>query len=204
MSKEPSHSKTITVEGTTLTVHVVRKAVKNVNARLRGSTLSVSAPTRMPQADLDRLIPDMARKLLRRVAAHQINAEGDALALAQRVAARFPQRPEVAHVQFSTTQRARWGSYSRGTRTIRLHAALRHMPRYVLESVIAHELAHVIHFDHSDAFWALVRSVDPEVEKADAFLAGVTWLGRNWETLPPLERSLLSAAPSADHSSAEE
>ena len=186
---------TLTIEGTTLTVEITRKAVKNVNARLHGTILTVSAPLRMPQADLDAIIPDLARRLVRRVAARQINAEEDALALAQRVAARFPTKPIVEQVAFSTTQRARWGSYSRATKSIRLHAALRHMPPYVLESVVAHELAHAIHFDHSPAFWALVAKVDPHVARSDAFLDGVTWLGRNWEKLPPVERSLLAAAP---------
>jgi hypothetical protein len=49
----------------------------------------------------------------------------------------------------------------------------------------------VTHFDHSPAFWALLRGVYPAVDRADAFLAGVTWLGRRWERLPPIERSLL-------------
>lgn len=195
----PTQSQTLTIDDTTLTVEITRKAVKNINARLRGTTLAVSAPLRAPQAELDRIIPELARRLLRRVAARQINAEEDALALAQRVAARFPNRPVVEHVLFSTNQRVRWGSYSKATHTIRLNAALRHMPPWVLESVVAHELAHVIHFDHSPAFWALVRLVDPQVEKADAFLAGVTWLGRNWEQLPAVERALLTHPPGGNH-----
>lgn len=194
-----SKPRTITIDGTTLTVEITRKAVKNINARLHGTTLAVSVPLRLPQAELDKIIPDLARRLVRRVAARQINAEEDALGLAQRVAARFPNKPEVAQVLFSTNQRARWGSYSAATRTIRLHAALRHMPRWVLESVVAHELAHVTHLDHSPAFWALVRSVDPQLEKSDAFLAGVTWLGTHWEELPPTERDLLNRAPSTTH-----
>ena len=191
---------TITVEGVTLTIEVSRKAVKNVNARLHGTTLAVSAPLRIAQSELDRIIPELARRLVRRVAARQINAEEDALTLAKRVAARFPRpKPEVEQVIFSTSQRARWGSYSRATKTIRLHAGLRHMPPFVLESVVAHELAHAIHFDHSAAFWALVAAVDPHVERSDAFLAGVTWLGRNYATLPAVERSLLAAAPDGAH-----
>jgi predicted metal-dependent hydrolase len=125
-----------------------------------------------------------------------VNAEGDALALAHTIAARFPNKPEVADVQFVTTQEARWGSYSAATRTIRLHAALREMPRWVLEAVVAHELAHVTHQDHSAAFWALLRRVCPETDRARAFLAGVSWLGRHWERLPPVERALLARTTS--------
>ncbi|HEX9441929.1 MAG TPA: M48 family metallopeptidase [Roseiflexaceae bacterium] len=185
---------TITVDGVTLNLLVERKRVKNINARLRESTLSISAPLNTPQSTLDQVIPDLARRLVRRVRARQINAEEDALELAHRVAARFPNRPAVAQVQFVTTQEARWGSYSAATRTIRLNGALREMPRWVLEAVVAHELAHVTHHDHGPGFWKLLRSVYPDVDRADAFLAGVSWLGRRWESLPPIERSLLARA----------
>jgi predicted metal-dependent hydrolase len=183
---------TITVDGVTLTLVVERKRVKNINARLRETTLSVSAPLSMPQSTLDKVIPDLARRLVRRVHARQVNAEEDALALARTVAARFANPPEVAQVLFVTTQEARWGSYSPATRTIRLHAALRRMPRWVLEAVVAHELAHVAHHDHSPAFWALLRRVCPDTDRARAFLAGVSWLGLNWEKLPPVERAQLA------------
>jgi predicted metal-dependent hydrolase len=193
MSTNPQ---TITIDGVTLTLLVERKRVKNINARLRETTLSVSAPLNTPQTTLDKVIPDLARRLVRRVHARQVNAEEDALALARAVAARFANRPEVAEVLFVTTQEARWGSYSPATRTIRLHAALRRMPRWVLEAVVAHELAHVIHQDHSPAFWKLLRRVCPDTDRARAFLAGVSWLGLNWEKLPPVERALLARTTS--------
>ncbi len=185
---------TITIDGVTLTLIVERKRVKNINARLRDTTLLISAPLSAPQATLDRAIPDLARRLVRRAHARQVNVEEDALALAHRVAARFPNQPEVAQVLFVTSQEARWGSYSPATRTIRLNAALRQMPRWVLEAVVAHELAHVVHQDHSPAFWKLLRRVCPDTDRARAFLAGVSWLGHHWERLPPVERALLARA----------
>ena len=185
---------TITVDGVTLTLLIERKRVKNINARLHESTLSISAPLNTPQATLDQVIPDLARRLVRRVHARQVNAKEDALALAHKVAARFPNKPAVTEVQFVTNQQARWGSYSSATRTIRLNAALREMPRWVLEAVVAHELAHVTHHNHGPAFWKLLRSVYPEIDRADAFLAGVSWLGHRWESLPPVERALLTRA----------
>ncbi len=183
---------TITVEGTTLTLAVERKRVKNVNARLRGSTLFVSAPPSMPSKRLQQVTIEMARRLVRRAHAQQTNSEEDALALAAKVAQRFPQPPSVERVMFVTTQRASWGSYSQKTSTIRLNAALRAMPRWVVEAVMAHELAHAIHPDHSAAFWKLVRGVCPDTDRAQAFLAGVSWLGSNWESLPGVELALLT------------
>jgi predicted metal-dependent hydrolase len=186
-----SRQQTITIDDTPLNVLVERKRVKNVNARLHEQTMIVSAPMQMSDAELDPIIVDLGRRLLRRVHARRVNADEDALGLARRIAARFPRPPEVAQAIFVTTQESRWGSYSAATRTIRLNAALRAMPRWVLEAVVAHELAHVAHLDHSPAFWALLRRVCPDTDRARAFLAGVSWLGHHWETLPPVERGLL-------------
>ena len=180
------------MDGTALTLLVERKKrVKNVNARLKGSTLRVSAPPGMREEDLAPVVEGLARKLLRRAHAKRVNEEGDALVLARKVAARFPDPPSVRRVLFSTTQRSRWGSYSPRTDTVRLNAALRSMPRWVLEAVVAHELAHAVHPDHSPAFWRLLRDVYPETDRAISFLAGVSWLAHRQAELPPVERALL-------------
>ena len=63
---------------------------------------------------------------------------------------------------FVTTQRKRCGSYSTRTKTVRLNAAVRRMPRRVLEAVVAHELVHAFHADHLPAFWDLLVRVCPE------------------------------------------
>lgn len=186
---------TITVDGASLTLIVERKQVKNVNARLRGSTLSVSAPAGITNEKLEPVIQGLARRLLRRAHAGRINEEEDALALARKVAKRFPKSPpSVDRVLFVTTQRARWGSYSPRTKTVRLNAALRRMPRWVLEAVVTHELAHAFHPDHSPSFWNLLRRVCPETDRAKAFLDGVSWLAHNLERLPLAERKLLGEA----------
>jgi predicted metal-dependent hydrolase len=182
----------LTVDGTTLELVLERKRVKNVNARLEGSTLLVSAPVGMAEEGLESAVRGLARRLLRRAHAARVNGEEDALALARKVARRFPQPPPVGEALFVTTQGARWGSYSTKTRTVRLNAALRGMPGWVLEAVVAHELAHVFHPDHSPAFWELLGRACPETGRAEAFLAGVSWFARNIDGVPPVERGLLS------------
>jgi hypothetical protein len=159
----------------------------------------VSAPPSITSARLDEVVQELARRLLRRAHGRRVNGETDAVALARRVAKRFAAEPRVEHVEFSAAGEARWGSYSARTRTVRLHAALRHMPTWVLEAVVAHELAHTEHLDHSPAFWALARAVCPDTDRARAFLAGVSWLAHAWPTLPPIERAILARdAASAD------
>ena len=183
--------RTLEVDGLALELKVVRKRVKNINARLHGHTLSVSAPHRVPARELEESILELARKLLRRTRADALNSDGGAEAIARKVAARFPDPPDVAEVRFVTNQTSQWGSYSRQTGVVRLNAALRQMPPWVLEAVVAHELAHTVHLDHSPAFWKLVRSVCPYTDRARDFLEGVTWLAAAWEKLPPVERSQL-------------
>lgn len=182
---------TITIDDITLTLIVERKIVKHINARLRNNVLRVSVPVTAAQAVIDQAIPHLARRLIRRQHARHINSLDDALALAQCVAQRFPHPLDVTNVQFTTTQTACWGSYSTRTCTIRLSAALRSMPSWVLEAVVAHELAHTIHPNHSPAFWSLLRQICPDTDRAQAFLEGVSWLARAWDTLPAVERAQL-------------
>ena len=183
--------RTLEVDGVALELTVVRKRVKNINARLHGKTLAVSAPHRVSVRELDETILELARKLVRRSRADILNSDGGAEAIARKVAARFLEPPEVAEVRFVTNQTAQWGSYSPQTGIVRLNAALRQMPPWVLEAVVAHELAHTFHLDHSPAFWELARSVCPKTDRARAFLEGVHWLAAAWEDLPPVERSQL-------------
>ena len=187
----PRSTRTITVDGVALELAIERKGVKKVNARLTGSTLSVSAPCGMPQEAVDKAVLELARRLLRRAHASRVNEADDALKLVRKVTKRFPEEPTIQRVVYVTTQRKRWGSYSTRTKTVRLNAALRRMPRWVLEAVVAHELAHTFHADHSPAFWDLLGRVCPESERAEAFLAGVSWLAHNQEGLPAVEREIV-------------
>jgi predicted metal-dependent hydrolase len=186
-----NENRTVTVEGVTLVARIVRKRVRNINVRLVGDELRVSAPHRVPRAELDEIMRTLAGRLVRRAREREVNADGAAVRVARRVASRFPTPPKVDDVRFVTNQRARWGSYSVRTGTVRLSAALRHMPGWVLEAVVAHELAHAFHADHSRMFWELVRSVCPTTDRARAFLDGVTWLADHADDLPPVERSQL-------------
>ncbi|MFN8109807.1 MAG: SprT family zinc-dependent metalloprotease [Thermoleophilia bacterium] len=53
-------------------------------------------------------------------------------------------------------QRGRWGSAS-ASGTISLNWRLMMAPSAVAEYVAVHELCHLVHMDHSPAFWALVQ-----------------------------------------------
>ncbi len=58
----------------------------------------------------------------------------------------------------------RWGSCS-STRTISLNIGLMQVPEPLRDYVIIHELAHLNHMDHSEAFWREVGSHDPRYKE---------------------------------------
>ncbi|MEM1053306.1 MAG: SprT family zinc-dependent metalloprotease [Pseudomonadota bacterium] len=77
-------------------------------------------------------------------------------------------------VGLSRAQR-RWGSCSdggvSGTKRIRINWRLVQAPDHVRRSVAAHEVAHLIHFDHSPAFHALLDDIyEGDIKAADRWL----------------------------------
>lgn len=69
-----------------------------------------------------------------------------------------------------TRAQRRWGSCSDRAR-IRINWRLVQAPDFVRRSVVAHEVAHLVHFDHSPAFHALLaRLYDGDIAAADRWL----------------------------------
>ncbi|MBV8049186.1 MAG: M48 family metallopeptidase [Paludibacterium sp.] len=75
-----------------------------------------------------------------------------------------------------SSARTRWGSCHRDGR-IRLNWRLIQAPPAILDYVIAHELAHLLHMNHSVAFWQETARLYPDWRIARA------WLRREGERL---------------------
>ncbi|MBL4740184.1 MAG: M48 family metallopeptidase [Sneathiella sp.] len=66
-------------------------------------------------------------------------------------------------------QKSRWGSCSpRGNLNFSWRLLL--MPETILDYVVAHEVAHLRHMNHSADFWALVQKMHPEMETSKSWL----------------------------------
>lgn len=79
-----------------------------------------------------------------------------------------------------TRARRRWGSCAgdRQARCIRINWRLVMAPDHVRRSVVAHEVAHLVHFDHSPAFHRLLGQLfEGDIRRAD------TWLKDEGRTL---------------------
>ena len=86
-------------------------------------------------------------------------------------------RAEPTSVRWVSNQDKRWGSCSSHDRTIRLSDRLHGMPRWVVDYVLLHELAHLIEPNHGPRFHELLADF-PDTERAKGFLEGVSWRQR--------------------------
>jgi predicted metal-dependent hydrolase len=147
-------------------VEVVRSARrrKTVQAILRGDVVTVHVPAHMSVSEQERHVDELVARLLRTHRSSGIDVEARARRLAQRYGL-----PQPVSVRWSDNQRASWGSCSVASGNVRLSTKLVDLPPWVVDYVLVHELAHLVHPDHSAAFHAVVARY-PKAERALGFL----------------------------------
>ena len=139
-----------------------------------GGPVTLAVPSRMPAAEIERVLAEQAGWVARRRAAQlpRLGLDPHAVSEARaRVAARVraaavaeaeAQALGVAYTRLAIRgQRTRWGSCSaRGTLSINWRLVL--APPPVLDYVVVHELCHLREPNHSPRFWALVEARRPD------------------------------------------
>jgi predicted metal-dependent hydrolase len=74
-------------------------------------------------------------------------------------------------------QRTRWGSCSRSG-TLSLNVCLLFQRPEVVRYLFVHELCHTVQMNHSDRFWNLVQTHEPDYQRLDRELS------RGWQQVP--------------------
>jgi len=159
---------------------VVRRSARRkrtVTAYREREKIVVLIPQRMSKADESRFVSEMVRKVLDRESRERAPA-GDrelyrrAMELSERyLAPALGRPPRPTRVGWVRNQQQRWGSCTPSAGTIRLSHRLQPMPAWVVDYVLVHELAHLVHGAHSAEFWALVDRY-PDSAKARGYLEG--------------------------------
>jgi predicted metal-dependent hydrolase len=145
----------IAYRGETLSLALVPARRKRI-AVGRGQ-FSIAHPTPAEES----AVASYATAWLRRDALRLLAPE--AIAFARRIGAPDPT------VRLSRA-RTRWGSCN-AKGQVRLNARLIHLPPELARYVVAHEVAHLVHLDHSPRFWALVESLHEQHREARRELA---------------------------------
>lgn len=148
---------------------------RSVSAHREGDLIVITAPERMS----NRVVAEYAHELVARIAKRERAplSDGELLTRALWLRMEFvPEAPEPVSVNWSERQQRQWGSCTPLDRSIRISARLRRAPQYVIDYVLVHELAHLLHADHGAAFSSLERRFT-DVVRAEAFLAGADFIG---------------------------
>ena len=147
-------------------VEVIRsvKRRKSVSARIVDGRIVVRMPQWMTKAQEAEYVTSLVAKLERQHTAQVIDLPRRARELAKRY-----DLPTPASIQWVTNQQQRWGSCTPSTGEIRISDRIAGFPAWVLDAVIVHELAHLVHLHHSPEFWALAQRY-PKTERAYGFL----------------------------------
>ncbi len=149
-----------------MAVEVVRSAKrrKSVSARIVDGRVVVRMPQWMSAAQEAEYVTSLVAKLERQHTATQVDLPRRAAELALRY-----DLPRPSSIRWVANQQHRWGSCTPSTGEIRITDRIAGFPGWVLDAVIVHELAHLVHLHHSPAFWALANRY-PKTERAYGFL----------------------------------
>lgn len=140
--------------------------------RYRGGNLAIDwreKGPRKPRIEDDVLLLGGAREsLLKRL---QRWLESEATAIMEQDLTDFCKAAELDVAQLKLTRaKRRWGSCT-NKGVVRVNWRLVQAPDFVRRSVVAHEVTHLVHFDHSPAFHAMLgRIYDGDIAKADGWL----------------------------------
>lgn len=126
---------------------------------LRGGWLELPIPEGLALEHRPRYARAALIDWYRRLAAQRL--PGDVARWAERLGLAVP-------AVLVTEQEKRWGSCSKGV--VRINWRVLQAPKSVLDYVLAHEVTHLVHEDHSRAFWATLGRVMPDYEVRKARL----------------------------------
>ena len=152
-----------------------KRAKRNVTAYRDNDKTVVTVPTRMAKRDIDAYVVELVNRLDDRDerTSSQESLEQRARVLSKKYLGQdlFDTHKVPVKIRWVTNQNSRWGSCTPDEGTIRLSHRMQRMPSYVIDSVIVHELIHLLVTDHSPEFYELMNKY-PQHEKAKAYLDG--------------------------------
>ena len=170
-------------DGAPLTVWVRRDRRLKKSARWQrqpDGSLLLRIPFYFPNRDIGELLTDVQTQLLRRDTRRRERARRatdlDLQVRAEEINRRyFGGRMQWNAIRWVSNMEKRLGSCTVGGSThgfIRISDKIRSWPDWVVDYVIAHELVHLVHPNHSPAFWQTLERAYPLTERARGFIKG--------------------------------
>ena len=134
-----------------------RRRKRSVSARLVNDLLLVNAPLLISPERLDKIISGFKLKFERRKLKTELDKEKNLWDLAKELNGRyFENKLKIESIEYATNQNSRFGCCNYRAAKIRISHKIGLMPKWVRKYVLIHEMAHLIHPNHSRAFWDIV------------------------------------------------
>jgi len=134
-----------------------RRRKRTISARLDGDIMYVYAPVDTPEKELHKIIKNFEERFARRELKRKLNKERNLREVFNELnKIYFDGKIKVKSIEYVTNQQKICGSCNYKKRTIRISHSLAHMPEWVRDYVIIHEMAHILEPNHSKAFWDIV------------------------------------------------
>jgi predicted metal-dependent hydrolase len=155
-----------------LTVEVIRstRRKKTIQAKVVDGKLVVYVPAGLSKKEESEWIEKMRDKVTKKRLRKDLNNNDYLKSRFNEFNKRyFNNQLKVNSIEYVTNQNTRSGSCTPVKGTIRLSHKLADMPKWVLDYVIIHEMAHLVYPDHSKNFWQKVNEYR-YTERARGFL----------------------------------
>lgn len=192
MSSKPSKPKLPTqfqVGDETITIEIApdTRLQKTASWLLKGQTLRIRVPRSLSASDLQNVVEGIIRRVTRQRKRAQKQLDIDLMERAEQLNTLYFKGELTWHtIRWVANMKHRLGSCTTGGATdgdIRISEKIRPYPAYVVDYILAHEICHRKHPDHSEAFWAYLARY-PHVERARGFLEGIAYAeGRGGDDL---------------------
>jgi hypothetical protein len=145
--------------------------------RMPDGSLLLRIPYRLPIRRVGALLEQVASQLDKSTTHRSHRNDADLHQRAELINKKhFDGKIQWNAIRWVSNMQSRLGSCTRGGPTdgqIRISDKIKDWPTWVVDYVIAHELLHRKHANHSDAFWYELRAAYPLTEQARGFINGV-------------------------------
>ena len=145
--------------------------------RLPDGSLLLRVPNRFPRHKVNTLLEQVATQLDQTNLVQSRRTDADLQQRAELINRKhFEGKIQWNAIRWVSNMQLRLGSCTRGGVTdgqIRISDKIKNWPDWVVDYVIAHELLHRRHPNHSEAFWNDLKAAYPLTERARGFIHGV-------------------------------
>jgi len=157
-----------------MNVKIIRsiRRKKTISARVVAGEIVVRVPAHLTSAQEKDAVTRLVTRIEKARLKTELNSDSELKKRADLLnRCYFGGKLKITSIKYVTNQNFRHGSCTSTDKTIRISHNIAKMPTWVRDYVIIHELAHLVHPNHSKIFWELVNQYE-YAERARGYIQG--------------------------------